>query len=138
MSVKIVYIGPNGPGSPIYEQIQDDGFVVGTDDGGCVNVLPEHAWFAVEHFAAMADDERQAMLASVVSAVEEAQKVGHDNLSAEARDAFYSDIGILFSECLRSLGISPANSDQLKPFTAVFSSDDPTPRVGDGSHVALH
>lgn len=138
MSVKIVYVGPNGPDSPIYAQVQDDGFVVGADDAGYVNVLAEHAWFAVEEFAAMAEDERRLVLASVVSAVEEAHQVGHDNLPAEERDALYSDIGILFGECLRSLGISPDNQGQLKPFTAVFASDSPAPLDGEGNLLAPH
>ncbi len=137
MSVKIVYVGPNGPDSPIYAQVQDDGFVVGADDVGYVNVLPEHAWFAAEHFAAMGEDERRPMLASVVSAVEEAHQVGHDNLPAEARDALYSDIGILFGECLRSLGVSPDNQDGLKPFTAVFAPGDPIPQDGEGNLLGL-
>jgi hypothetical protein len=120
MSVKISYVGPNGPDSPIYEFDQEDGFVVGADGVGFVNVLPEHAWFAVEGFTAMAEHERQPMLASVVSAVEEARDVGLADLSEEARNAFCDDVGILFGECLRSLGVSPADQSRLEPFTAVF------------------
>jgi hypothetical protein len=72
----------------------------------------------------------------VVSAIEQAHGIGHDNLSAEARDALYSDVGILFGECLRSLGISPENQDRLKPFTAVFASDNPIPLDGEGNLLA--
>ena len=125
MSVKISYVGPNGPDSPIYEFDQQDGFVVGADSVGYVNVLPEHAWFAVEEFTAMAEHERQPMLASVVSAVEEARQVGLGNLTEEARNAFCDDVGILFGECLRSLEVSPADQNRLEPFTAVFVPGQP-------------
>lgn len=136
MSVKIVYVGPNGPDSPIYAQVQDDGFVVGADDAGYVNVLAEHAWFAVKELAAMSEEERRPMLASVVSAVDEAHQIGHQNLSEEERGALYDDIGILFGECLRSLGVPPDNQSQLKPFTAVFASEDPIPLDGEGNLLA--
>ena len=130
MSVKISYVGPNGPDSPIYEFDQDDGFVVGADSVGYVNVMAEHAWFAVEEFTAMAEHERQPVLASVVSAVEEASQIGLGNLTEDARDNFCNDVGILFGECLRSLGISPADQSKLEPFTAVFAPNQPVSLVG--------
>ena len=126
MSVKISYVGPNGPDSPIYEFDREDGFVVAAESVGYVNVWPEHAWFAVEEFAAMAEHERHPMLASVVSAVEEAGQVGLGNLTEEARNAFCDDVGILFGECLRSLGVSSADQNLLEPFTAVFVPGQPT------------
>jgi hypothetical protein len=70
------------------------------------------------------------MLASVVSAVEEAGQCGLVNLTEEARNAFCDDVGILFGECLRSLGVSPADQSRLEPFTAVFVPGQPISMAG--------
>ena len=124
MTVKIEYFGPNQPGSPVYEHFTDEGFVVGDAATGYVNVTPENAWFAVEQFSDMSEEDRLPLLQSVVSAVEEAHQVGHDNLDEESRTALYDDIGILFGECLRALGITAENQERLQPFTAFFELPD--------------
>lgn len=127
MTVKIEYFGPNQPGSPVYQHHSDEGFVVGDAATGYVNVTPENAWFAVEQLAGMSEEERQAILLSVVSAVEVAHHVGHDNLDADSKLALYDDIGILFGECLRAMGIAADDQSRLQPFTAFFELPNPKP-----------